>query len=125
MPPPPSQISADKLTLFQTGGQIMPTTLIPPPRIFRIALLSHYKTYFVCSLCFFSILYECKFLRLYICTKVKDTKGRSSGQTPFTQKPKQLALKKTNFNPPKILPKFNKKKFHFCIKRLFSANPTM
>ena len=36
----------------------------------------------------------------------KETKGRSSGQTPFTLKPKQLALKKTIFNPPKILPKF-------------------
>ena len=31
----------------------------------------------------------------------KETKGRSSGQTPFTLKPKQLALKKHNFEPPK------------------------
>ena len=31
------------------------------------------------------------------CSIVKETKGRSSGQTPFTLKPKQLALKKTNF----------------------------
>jgi hypothetical protein len=29
----------------------------------------------------------------------KETKGRSSGQTPFTIKPKQLALEKTIFNP--------------------------
>ena len=36
----------------------------------------------------------------------KETKRRSSGQTPFTIKPKQLALKKPIFNPQKILPKF-------------------
>ena len=29
-------------------------------------------------------------------------------QTPFTLKPKQLALKKAIFNPPKILPKLKK-----------------
>ena len=34
-------------------------------------------------------------LRKYVHTK--ETKGRSSGQTPFTPKPKQLALKKTVF----------------------------
>ena len=34
----------------------------------------------------------------------EETKGRSSGQTPFTLKPKQLALKKSIFNPKKILP---------------------
>jgi hypothetical protein len=54
----------------------------------------------------------------------KETKERSSGQTPFTLKPKQLALKKTIFNPPKILPKL-KKKIHFCIKQLFSTDPAM
>ena len=56
---------------------------------------------------------------------VKETKGRSSGQTPFTIKPKQLALKKTFFNPKKILPKSFIIFFHFCIKQLFSADPTM
>ena len=30
--------------------------------------------------------------------QTKETKGRSSGQTPFTIKPKQLALKKAVFN---------------------------
>ena len=41
----------------------------------------------------------------------KETKGRSSsGQTHFTIKPKQLALKKNIFNPKKILPKLRKKK---------------
>jgi hypothetical protein len=40
----------------------------------------------------------------------KETKGRSSGQTPFTLKPKQLALKKPVFNTLKILPKLKKKK---------------
>ena len=39
----------------------------------------------------------------------------------FTIKQKQLALKKTIINPPKILPIF----FHFGIKQLFSADPTM
>ena len=54
----------------------------------------------------------------------KETKGRSSGQTPFTIKPKQIALEKKTFNPKKILPKLIKKN-HFCIKQLFSADPTM
>jgi hypothetical protein len=45
---------------------------------------------------------------------------KSSGQTPFTIKPKQLALKKPIFNPPKILPKLKKK-----IKQLLSPDPTM
>jgi hypothetical protein len=53
----------------------------------------------------------------------KETKGRSSGQTPFTIKTKTASPKKTIFNPPKILPKF--KKNHFCIKQLFSADPIM
>jgi hypothetical protein len=55
----------------------------------------------------------------------KETKGRSGGQTPFTLKPKQLALKKAIFNSPKILPNFVKQIFHFSIKQLFSADPTM
>ena len=60
-----------------------------------------------------------------ICDLVKETKGRSSGQTPFAIKPKQLALKETIFNPPKILPNFFKNNFQFYIKQLFSADPTM
>ena len=32
-----------------------------------------------------------------ICMQIKETKGRSSGQTNFTLKPKQLDLKKTYF----------------------------
>ena len=36
----------------------------------------------------------------------KETKGRSSGQTPFNLKPKQPALKNPILNPKKILPKF-------------------
>ena len=35
---------------------------------------------------------------------VKETKGRSSGQTPFTIKPKQLALKKQFLTPQKYFP---------------------
>ena len=30
----PAPFSADQLTLFQPGGQIMPTTLLPAPQIF-------------------------------------------------------------------------------------------
>ena len=36
----------------------------------------------------------------------KETKGRSSGQTPFTIKPKQLALKKQFLTPQKYFPNF-------------------
>ena len=43
----------------------------------------------------------------------KETKGKSSGQTPFTLKPKQLALKKPIFNPPKILPNLKKNIFTY------------
>jgi hypothetical protein len=44
---------------------------------------------------------------------LKETKGRSSGQTPFTLKPK-LALKKQQFSTPqKYFSNFCKKKFTF------------
>ena len=32
---PPSQFSAEQLTLSQPGGQIIPTTVLQAPRIFR------------------------------------------------------------------------------------------
>ena len=43
----------------------------------------------------------------------KETKGRSSGQTPFTLKPKQLALKKQFLTPQKYFPNLFLKKFTF------------
>jgi hypothetical protein len=49
-----------------------------------------------------------------ICNICKETKGRSRGQTPFTIKPKQLALKKQIFNPPRILPNLKNKKIIFA-----------
>ena len=51
--------------------------------------------------CLFSLLPSCR---------AKETKWRSSGQTPFTLKPKQLAIKKINFQPPKNTSQFKKKK---------------
>ena len=45
-------------------------------------------------------------LSLILYLLFKETKGKSSGQTSFTLKSKQLALKKTIFNPPKIVSKF-------------------
>ena len=47
------------------------------------------------------------------CVENKETKGRSSGQTPFTIKPKQLALKKTIFTPKKYFLNFFKNFFTF------------
>ena len=47
----------------------------------------------------------------------KETKGRSSGQTPFTLKPKQLALKK-QFLTQKNTSQISLKKIHFCINFL-------
>ena len=48
-----------------------------------------------------------------LCVLLKETKGRSSGQTPFTLKPK-LALKKQQFSTPqKYFSNFCKKKFTF------------
>ena len=45
---------------------------------------------------------------------------------PFTIKPKQLALKKTPiFTTQNIFSPIFKKKSHFCIKQLFSADPTL
>ena len=43
----------------------------------------------------------------------KETKGRSSGQTPFTIKPKQLALKKQCLTPQRYFP--NLKKITFVL----------
>ena len=58
------------------------------------------------------------------CLLVKETKGRSSGQTPFTIKPKQRAQKQQQFlTTQKYFP--NEKQTNFCIKQLFSADPTM
>jgi hypothetical protein len=39
----------------------------------------------------------------------KETKGRSSRQTPFTIKPKQLAIKKQFLTPQKYFPNLKKK----------------
>ena len=61
--------------------------------------------------------------------KCKETKGRSSGQTPFTiitKITKTASPKKKQFLTPKTLSNlFWKKKFHFHIKQLFSADTTM
>ena len=49
------------------------------------------------------------------CHNETKTKGRSSGQTNLYNKTKTASPKKTISDPPKILPKFLEKKFHFCI----------
>jgi hypothetical protein len=51
-------------------------------------------------------------------TKTKETKGRSSEQTPSTIKPKQLALKKQIFNQKKYFPIF-KNKFSLLYQAAF------
>jgi hypothetical protein len=54
----------------------------------------------------------------------KVTKGRSSRQTPFTIKPKKLALKDQLLTPPKYFSN-KKNKNPFCIKQLFRAHENM
>jgi hypothetical protein len=48
-------------------------------------------------------------------TYTKETKGRSSRQTPFTLKPKQLAPKTTIFNPKKYFSNFLLNFFTFVL----------
>ena len=59
------------------------------------------------------------------CNWIKETVERSHGETLYVLKPKQLALKKTVFNPKKFLPNFFFNFLNFFIKQLFSADAAM